>query len=277
MPGGKRDNNISILPSVNVKWVEKWDNKDVFQWIKTLQDFGSFEGKRTQQSETMKNIIKKKYITGKRLINCNTTQSFTDLFERQITQNTAQVLRDNLNLERSMFQKRELSKTILRQNKWQPKLMEKIRLVDKRYKPLRSYEATIKKKQGSQIFVCYDGYADNPGVWVPREQWMGRVTILQDIAGKQQTNKTQPISRTKSQINAINKQNDDDIKFPKLGKKPKSVPPTNVPLVLPFRKKQVADWDNDDVTDWIDSIQIKALQQYQSAIQQNKKSFKTAA
>eukprot|EP01084_Bolivina_argentea_P038598 71386_1 len=273
MSGGKRD----ILPSVNVKWVEKWDNKDVLQWIKILQDFKSFEGKKTQKSETMKLIIKNKNITGKRLINCNTKQSLVDLFQKKITQETAKVLRDNLTLERSMFTKRELSKTIIRQSKWQPTLNEKIRFVDTKYTPHRSYEATIKKKQGSQIFVCYDGYADNPGVWVPREQWMGRVTILQDIAGKQQTNKTQPISRTKSQINAINKQNDDDIKFPKLGKKPKSVPPTNVPLVLPFRKKQVADWDNDDVTDWIDSIQIKALQQYQSAIQQNKKSFKTAA
>eukprot|EP01083_Nonionella_stella_P264681 897543_1 len=101
MSGGKRD----VLPSVNVKWVEKWDNKDVLQWIKILQDFKSFEGKKTQKSETMKLIIKNKNITGKRLINCNTKQSLVDLFQKKITQETAKVLRDNLTLERSMFTK----------------------------------------------------------------------------------------------------------------------------------------------------------------------------
>eukprot|EP01084_Bolivina_argentea_P282546 483667_1 len=122
MSGGQGQD---VGPSVHVKWIEKWNKMDMLQWIKTYQDRGEFEGKRTQQSEAMKSLIQRKNITGKRLINCNTRQSFIDLFEKKITQNTAKVLRDSLNLERSMFQKRELSQTIIRQSKWQPRIMEK--------------------------------------------------------------------------------------------------------------------------------------------------------
>eukprot|EP01084_Bolivina_argentea_P108420 193770_1 len=48
-------------------------------------------------------------------------------------------------------------------------------------------------------------------------------------------------------------------------------------FVPPFRNKRVANWDNDDVTDWIDSITIDAAQKYQAKITQHKFTFKNAA
>eukprot|EP01083_Nonionella_stella_P138698 422140_1 len=50
-----------------------------------------------------------------------------------------------------------------------------------------------------------------------------------------------------------------------------------VQFVAPFRSKKVTDWNTDDVSDWIDSIQINAAPKYQSGIAKHKTLFKQAA
>eukprot|EP01084_Bolivina_argentea_P085831 155139_1 len=100
-------------------------------------------------------------------------------------------------MERSMFHKMELSKNIITKNKWQPKLNEKIRLVEiTKLKPWRSYAATIEKVSAKQIAVTYDGYPDNPMEWVKKYQWAGRITIIDD-------NKSQKLNKTTSVRNAM--------------------------------------------------------------------------
>eukprot|EP01084_Bolivina_argentea_P201629 344633_1 len=205
------------------------------------------------------------------------------LFENKINSVSARVLLDGLNMERSMFHKMELSKRLIHQNKWQPKVNEKIRLVElTKLKPWRSYPATIQKASAKQIAVTYDGYPDTPMEWVKKNQWAGRVTILEDnksqssatnLAQGQKLNKN---NKTASVRNVVQQGQKGDVGR-KLGKRVKSVPPTNVPFVPPFRNKKVAIWDNDDITDWIDSITIDAEPRHQAKITQNKLNFKTAA
>eukprot|EP01084_Bolivina_argentea_P064173 117077_1 len=155
--------NLNIL-SVNVKWVEKWNTNDFLQWIKVLQQTGAFEGKRTTQFNIMNKSINSSRLSGHHLANCDTTQSFMKLFQHQINNKTANVLQTSLNIERTMFHRRQLSKVIIKSGKWKPKSGEKIRAIDNRYKGDRSYLATIKKAElyvsqtQSRIFVCYAGY-----------------------------------------------------------------------------------------------------------------------
>eukprot|EP01084_Bolivina_argentea_P216053 367015_1 len=206
--------------------------------------------------------------------------SLKKLFDYKIGGMVASLLLDSLNMERSMFHKREISKSIIKKNKWEPREGEKVRLVDSRCKPPhRSYPATIKKVLNNQICLKYDGYPDDPAQWIKRNEWAGRITILEDIKPQSTVSKSKSLNKTTSVRNTgkslQNKQND-DINFPQLSK-PKSVPPTDVSFVLPFRNKIVQDWNNDDVVDWIDSIKVQAAQKYQSKITQHKLSFKRAA
>eukprot|EP01084_Bolivina_argentea_P310450 537227_1 len=110
--------------SVNIKWVGKWDKTDVLRFVKTYQDRESFEGTDTTQFNKMNEIIHKKHLSGKQLQKCDTIQQLRQLFENKINSVSARVLLDGLNMERSMFQKMELSTRLINQNKWQPKRKE---------------------------------------------------------------------------------------------------------------------------------------------------------
>eukprot|EP01084_Bolivina_argentea_P291217 500496_1 len=155
-----------IHTSVNTKQIEEWDISDMLQWIKVLQDRHEFEGSESAEANQMIKIINERKLTGRTLKNCETIKSLVDLFESKIKKNTGVVLRNSLNLEREMWKKRKLSQIVIKMGKWSPQTGEKIRLVDTKYKPFRSYPSTIKKVMKKQIFVCYDGYDDSQGVWL---------------------------------------------------------------------------------------------------------------
>eukprot|EP01084_Bolivina_argentea_P295479 508721_1 len=178
-------------PSVNIKWVGNWDKNDTLKWVKTLQDMHRFEGDSTHQANIMYQIIKQKNLTGKHLEKCDTTQSIKKLFGHKIQPKTAKMLLENLNLERTMYQKRELSKNIIKKGKWKPRVDEKIRVVDIRYKPLRSYDATIKKVAQDKILITYDGYNNSAGQWLKRQEWATRITILENNYQSQPNQQTQ--------------------------------------------------------------------------------------
>eukprot|EP01084_Bolivina_argentea_P207832 354516_1 len=102
------------------------------------------------------------------------------LFENKITSVSARVFLAGLNMERAMFQKMVLSKRLIEQNKWKPRVGEKVRLVEVKYKqPCRSFPATIRKIMNNQICVCYDGWGDDASEWLAREEWVERITILE--------------------------------------------------------------------------------------------------
>eukprot|EP01084_Bolivina_argentea_P310452 537229_1 len=110
--------------SVNTRWVGKWDKTDVLRFVKTYQDRESFEGSDTAQFNKMNEIIHKKKLSGKHMEKCDTIMNIRQLFENKINSVSARVLLDGLNMERSMFQKMELSTRLINQNKWQPKRKE---------------------------------------------------------------------------------------------------------------------------------------------------------
>eukprot|EP01084_Bolivina_argentea_P276717 472221_1 len=94
--------------SVNTRWVGKWDKTDVLRFVKVYQDRQSFEGEGTVQYNKMKEIIHKKTLSGKHMEKCDTVMDIRQLFENKINSVSARVLLDGLNMERSMFQKKEL-------------------------------------------------------------------------------------------------------------------------------------------------------------------------
>eukprot|EP01084_Bolivina_argentea_P131649 232349_1 len=108
----------SIATSVNTRCVAKWDKQDVLTWIKIHQDREAFEGKNTVQFNVMNSIINKKRLSGKHLEKCNTIISIGRLFENKIRDVTARVLLDSLNIERAMYEKRKLSKSIINKSDW---------------------------------------------------------------------------------------------------------------------------------------------------------------
>eukprot|EP01084_Bolivina_argentea_P131648 232348_1 len=135
-----------VAASVSTRQVMQWDKQDVLRWVKTYQDREAFEGTGRAQFNVMNSIINRKRLTGKQLDPCDTLASLKKLFNNKINSVTARILLDSLKMERSMFQKRELSKSVIKKNQWKPRVGEKIRLVEMKYKPpYRSYPATIKK------------------------------------------------------------------------------------------------------------------------------------
>eukprot|EP01084_Bolivina_argentea_P276718 472222_1 len=94
--------------SVNARWIGKWDKTDVLRFVKVHQDREEFEGKGKAQYNTMKEIIHKKQLSGKHVEKCDTVMDIRQLFENKINSVSARVLLDGLNMERSMFQKKEL-------------------------------------------------------------------------------------------------------------------------------------------------------------------------
>ncbi len=106
-----------IEASVNTRWLGKWDKQDVLRFIKVYQDREAFEGNKVVQFDAMNNIINRKLLSGKQFEHINSTQQLTKLFEYKISLKTANVLLNGLNMERSMFQQKELSKSIINKNK----------------------------------------------------------------------------------------------------------------------------------------------------------------
>eukprot|EP01084_Bolivina_argentea_P173375 300275_1 len=261
----------AIPSSVNIKWLEEWDVVDALKWIKLLQDRELIEG-----SNTMSTIIRQEQYSGRDLIKCVKQDSLIKLFKGKITKKTARILQDQLNMERQMCMKRKQSQLDIRQGKWTPRLFEKIRCVDDRYKNVRprSYPATIKKVLKNEIMVCYDGYPDEQGELVHKSKWAGKITILEKIK-RNAPNKAPPNApnRAQSQINALNNQNDPNRNLPKR----KSVPPKDVQFVPPFQNKRVEDWSIDDVGDWVESVKINAAgPNVQKNMQKDKEKFKNA-
>eukprot|EP01084_Bolivina_argentea_P064177 117081_1 len=119
--------------SVNILWVGKWDMLEVLKFVKVYQDREAFEGRGERQFKAMNSIINKKKLSGKQLEKIDTNQQIRKLFEFKINSVTARVLLDGLNMERSMFHKKELSKSLMK--KWKPRFNEKIRLIEMKYKP----------------------------------------------------------------------------------------------------------------------------------------------
>eukprot|EP01084_Bolivina_argentea_P276716 472218_1 len=94
--------------SVNARWIGKWDKTDVLKFVKVGQDRESFEGVGTTQFHKMNSIIHKNKLSGKEVERCDTVMDIRQLFENKINSVSARVLLDGLNMERSMFQKKEL-------------------------------------------------------------------------------------------------------------------------------------------------------------------------
>eukprot|EP01084_Bolivina_argentea_P192832 330966_1 len=127
-----------------------------------------------------------------------------------------------------MYHKWELSKSMIKNNKWQPHVGEKIRLIEIKYKPpYRSYPASIKKILQTKIYVCYDGYDDDQGEWVKKDQWIGRITILGNKGG-----------------------NDSGV-FVRYGKKDSRGQKGKA-----YKWKHIDEWTSKELQEWINSLKL---------------------